>query len=160
MDWKWTSFVYAIVAFLILYWLLNRYAFKPLFSIMEQRRQMVLEQMNAAENSRKEASAEMEAQKQALAQARQEANEIIEKARITSTKQADGIVDTARAEAARLKEEAVRDIESEKNKAIASLRSEVGSLSVAIASKIVEKQIDEKSQEQIVERYLKEVSSK
>ncbi|SDS96747.1 F-type H+-transporting ATPase subunit b [Paenibacillaceae bacterium GAS479] len=158
MDWKWTSFVYAMGAFIILYWLMSRYAFKPLFAVMEQRRQMVLEQMNAAENSRKEASAEMEAQKQALAQARQEANEIIEKARVTSTKQADNIVDTARSEATRLKDEAVRDIESEKNKAIASLRSEVGSISVAIASKIVEKQIDEKSQEQIVDNYLKEVS--
>ncbi|OXM14175.1 F0F1 ATP synthase subunit B [Paenibacillus herberti] len=158
MDWKWTSFVFAMLAFGILYWLMNRYAFKPLFAVMEQRRQMVLDQMNAAENSRKEASAEMEAQKQALAQARQEANEIIEKARVTSTKQADNIVDTARSEATRLKDEAVRDIESEKNKAIASLRSEVGSISVAIASKIVEKQIDEKSQEQIVDNYLKEVS--
>ncbi|MCM3747601.1 F0F1 ATP synthase subunit B [Paenibacillus pasadenensis] len=160
MSFYWESTVLAIIAFGILYFLLNKYAFGPLFSIMEQRRQMVLEQMNAAENSRKEASAEMEAQKQALAQARQEANEIIEKARITSTKQADSIVDTARAEASRLKDEAVRDIESEKNKAIASLRSEVGSMSVAIASKIVEKQIDEKSQEQIVDSYLKEVGSK
>lgn len=56
-----------------------------------------------------------------------------------------------------MKEEAVRDIENEKNKAVAALRSQVSAMSVLIASKIIEKQIDEKSQEQLVEHYLKEV---
>ena len=57
----------------------------------------------------------------------------------------------------RLKDEALKDIENEKNKAVAALRSQVGAMSVLIASKIIEKQIDEKSQEELVEHYLKEV---
>jgi ATP synthase, F0 subunit b len=160
MSWNWESFVYAIVAFGILYWLLNKYAFGPLFGIMEQRRQLVLQQMNTAEASRKQAESSLEEQKQALQQARKEAYEIIEQSRATSSKQADEIVQTAKSEASRLKEEALKDIESEKNKAIAALRTEVGGMSVKIASKIIEKQIDEKSQEQLVDQYLKEVGSK
>ncbi|MBB3110580.1 F-type H+-transporting ATPase subunit b [Paenibacillus phyllosphaerae] len=160
MSFHWESTVYAIVAFLILYWLLNKYAFGPLFSIMEKRRELVLEQMSAAETARKQAAVQMEEQKQALQEARKEAYDIIEKARATSAKQADDIVQTAKNEAGRLKEEAVRDIESEKGKAIASLRGEVAGMSVAIASKIIEKQIDEKSQEQLINQYLKEVGSK
>ncbi|NTX59019.1 ATP synthase F0 subunit B, partial [Myxococcus sp. CA039A] len=72
-------------------------------------------------------------------------------------KQAEDIIRQAKEEAARIKEEALRDIETEKNLAVAALRSQVSAMSVMIASKIIEKQIDEKSQEQLVEHYLKEV---
>lgn len=160
MAWHWESTVYAIIAFGILYWLLSKYAFGPLFGIMEQRRQMVLEQMNTAESSRKQAEQQMEEQKAALEQARKEAYAIIEQARVTSTKQADEIVQAAKGEATRLKDEALSDITSEKNKAIEALRTEVGGISVKIASKIIEKQVDEKSQEQIIDQYLKEVGNK
>jgi len=160
MDFVWENTVFAIIAFLILYWLLSKYAFGPLFSIMEQRRKLISEQLSTAEKSRKEAASSMAEQKAALDEARKEAYAIIEQARTTSTKQADEIVQSAKNEASRLKDDALKDIESEKNKAIAALRSEVGGISVKIASKIIEKQVDEKSQEQIVNQYLKEVGSK
>lgn len=160
MEFVWENTVFAIVAFLILYLLLNKYAFGPLFSMMEQRRKLIQEQMNTAETSRKAAETSMEEQKAALEQARKEAYAIIEQARTTSTKQADEIVQSAKNEATRLKDDALKDIESEKNKAIAALRSEVGGISVKIASKIIEKQVDEKAQEELVDQYLKEVGSK
>ncbi|MNR15598.1 ATP synthase subunit b [compost metagenome] len=99
----------------------------------------------------------LEEQKQALQQTRKEAYDIIEQAKHTGSKQADDIIHAASAEASRLKDEALKDIENEKNKAVAALRSQVGAMSVLIASKIIEKQIDEKSQEELVEHYLKEV---
>lgn len=160
MDFVWENTVFAIIAFLILYWLLSKYAFGPLFSIMEQRRKLISEQLSTAEKSRQEAASSMAEQKAALDEARKEAYAIIEQARTTSTKQADEIVQSAKNEASRLKDDALKDIESEKNKAIAALRSEVGGISVKIASKIIEKQVDEKAQEQIVNQYLKEVGSK
>ena len=160
MKIEWSNFFIQLIAFGILYWLLSRYAFGPLFSIMEKRRELVKEQLDSAESSRKQAEQQLEAQKQALNEARKEAYDIIEQARSTSSKQAEEIVHAAKSEASRLKDDAVKDIESEKNKAIAALRSEVSGMSVKIASKIIEKQIDEKSQEQLVDQYLKEVGSK
>lgn len=157
---NWTSFVIQIVAFGILYLLLSKFAFKPLFGIMEKRRQMVKEQIDNAEKGRADAERYLEEQKQALQQARKEAHDIIEQARTTGSKQADDIVLAARNEANRLKEEALRDIESEKNKAIASLKAQVSGLSVLIASKIIEKQIDEKTQSELVDQYLQEVGTK
>lgn len=157
---NWTSFVVQIVAFGILYLLLSKFAFKPLFGIMEKRRQMVKEQIDNAEKSRTDAERYLEDQKQALQQARKEAYDIIEQARVTGSKQADEIVLAARSEANRLKDEALRDIESEKNKAIASLKAQVSGLSVLIASKIIEKQVDEKTQSELVDQYLQEVGNK
>jgi F-type H+-transporting ATPase subunit b len=160
LSFVWTSTVITIVAFALLYWLLNKYAFGPLFGMMEQRRQLVLEEIASAEASRKKAEQHLEEQKQALQEARKEAYEIIEQARVTSSKQADDILQTAKSESGRLKDEAVKDIENEKNKAISALRSQVSGMSVMIASKIIEKQVDEKSQEQLVNQYLKEVGNK
>jgi F-type H+-transporting ATPase subunit b len=154
---QWSTFFIQIVAFLILYLLLSKFAFGPLFGMMEKRRQMVKDQLDTADNNRKQAQQLLEEQKEALQQARKEAYDIIEQAKQTSTKQADEIIHAARAETTRLKDEALQDIESEKNKAVAALRSQVGAMSVMIASKIIEKQIDEQSQEQLVEHYLKEV---
>ncbi|WP_282938752.1 F0F1 ATP synthase subunit B [Paenibacillus sp. RC67] len=157
MHIEWTTFFIQIVAFLILYLLLQKFAFGPLFGMMEKRRQLVKDQIQTAENSRKQAEQLLEEQKQALQQTRKEAHDIIEQAKQTSSKQADEIVIAARAEADRLKDEALKDIENEKNKAVAALRSQVSAMSVLIASKIIEKQIDEKSQSELVETYLKEV---
>jgi F-type H+-transporting ATPase subunit b len=155
-----STFFIQIVAFLILYWLLSKFAFGPLFGIMEKRKQLVREQIETAESNRKQAEQLLNEQKEAILAARNEAKEMIDQARLTSSRQADDIVQQAKAEASRLKEEAIRDIENEKNKAVAALRSQVSAMSVLIASKIVEKQIDEKSQEQLIEHYLKEVGGK
>ncbi|GAB2721531.1 F0F1 ATP synthase subunit B [Paenibacillus thermoaerophilus] len=160
MSFYWTSTVYAIIAFVILYVLLNKYAFGPLFGIMEKRRELVKSQLDEAERSRREASELLAQQQQAIQAARQEAKEIVEQARATSVKQADELIRVAKEEANRLKTDAAKEIENEKNKAIADLKSQVGELSVQIASKIIEKQLDAKGQEELVDKYLKEVGER
>lgn len=157
MHFTFSSFIIAIVSFGILMLLISKYAFGPLMGVMEQRRKLVLDQIQGAEQDRKQADALLAEQKAALEQVRSEAKAIIEQARVTSGKQAEDMIRQAKEEAARIKEEALRDIETEKNLAVAALRSQVSAMSVMIASKIIEKQIDEKSQEQLVEHYLKEV---
>jgi F-type H+-transporting ATPase subunit b len=152
-----STFIITLVSFGILYLLLSKYAFGPLFGMMEKRRVHIQDQIQAAEQNRKHTEQLLAEQKEAIQTARKEAYDMIEQAKITSSKQADDIVQQAKAETTRLKDEALRDIENEKNKAVAALRSQVGAMSVLIASKIIEKQIDEKSQEQLVEQYLKEV---
>ncbi|WP_028593842.1 F0F1 ATP synthase subunit B [Paenibacillus assamensis] len=160
MAFIWENFVFAILGFLILYVLLQKYAFKPLLEVMEKRRQLVKQQLDDAANSRTQAQAYVEEQKEALSTARKEAYDIIEQAKQTSVRQADEIIDKAKQETVRLKDEAARDIENEKNKAVDELRQEVGSLSVAIASKLLKKQVDEKDQAQLVDEYLNEVGGK
>lgn len=157
MGWHWESFVFAMAGFGILYWLLNKYAFGPLFGIMEKRRLLITEQLQSSDQNRILVEKMLAEQKQVMQESRKEAYEIIEQARSISNKQGDEIIEQAKSEANRLKDGALKDIENEKNKAIAALRSQVSAMSVMIASKIIEKQIDEKSQEQLVEHYLKEV---
>lgn len=157
----WETIVISILAFGVLYFLLHKYAFGKLFAIMEQRRELVMSQMNEATQTREQAFTYVEQQKQALEQARQDAHEIIERSKQTSGKQAEQILELANEEASRIKTEAVRDIENEKNKAVKELRSELGSVSVKIASKLIEREVkNDKAQEELVDQYLKEVGGR
>ncbi len=160
MDIVYSTFFIQLVAFAILFLLLQKFAFKPLFGIMEKRKALVKEQLQTAEQNRTDAAKLLEEQKQAIQAARKEAYDMIEQAKVTSSRQADDIIRVAKEESARIKEEALKDIESEKNKAIATLRSQVSAMSVMIASKIIEKQLDEKSQQELINHYLNEVGGK
>jgi F-type H+-transporting ATPase subunit b len=138
-------------------WLLKKFAFGPLFGMMEKRQALIHEQISTAEKNRAESERLVNEQKQAIQAARKDAYDLIEQAKVTSTRQADDILAQAREEASRIKNEALNDIENEKNKAIAALRSQVSAMSVMIASKIIDKQVDEKSQQELIDQYLKEV---
>lgn len=157
----WENIAITIVAFLILYWLLSKYAFNKLFAIMEQRRELVASQLNEAKQTREQATQYVEEQKAALQEARNEAQSIIEQSRKTSVNQTEQMLNEAKQEAERLKLEAVRAIESEKYKAVESLRSELGAVSVQIASKILDKEVKQDNvQEELVEKYLNEVGGR
>lgn len=157
MSFEWTTSLYMLIAFAVLYYFLHKKAFGPLFSIMEKRSELIQDQLKTAETNRIRSEQLLVEQKQSIQDARQEAYGIIEQSRVTSTKQADEIIQQARNEATRQKEDALKEIESEKNKAIAALRDQVSEMAIFIASKIVEKQVDEQSQKQIIEQYLKQV---
>ncbi len=154
MDLSLTTFLITIISFGVLYYFLNKYAFGPLFEMMEKRRQLVLDQLSQAEESQFTAKKLVEEQTKALEDVRKEAYNILEQARITSNQQSKDAATAAKEDAARIKKDAIQDIENEKNKAIAALRSQVSGLSVLIASKIIEKQVDEQSQKELIDQYL------
>jgi F-type H+-transporting ATPase subunit b len=149
--------VYQLVAFLILMLLLRKYAFGPLMKIMKDREQHISNEIDASEKSRKEAEAYLTKQAEELKKARVEAQSIIEAARKQSEQQGEEILVAARNEATRLKDAAVSEIELEKERAIETLRSEVATLSVKIASKVIAKELDEQNQAKLINDYLQEV---
>ncbi|MGN8771459.1 F0F1 ATP synthase subunit B [Paenibacillus barengoltzii] len=157
----WENILITMLSFGILYWLLNKYAFSKLFAIMEQRREMVRSQLEEAKQSKEQAAVFVEEQKAALKQARQEALEIIETSKQISSKQAKDLLDQAKLDAARIKDEALRDIESEKQNAVEALRGEIGAFSVQIASKLIEREVEVNpaEQEKLVSQYLNKVGS-
>lgn len=88
-DYSLDEYSFSIAAFVILYFLLSKFAFSKLFAVMEKRRELVMQQMDEAAKTREQAVAYVEEQKQALQQARQEAQQIIQQSQATSSNQAD-----------------------------------------------------------------------
>src|SRR5699024_8724578 len=149
-----------------------------------KREDYVASGIEEAEKSSKEAeAASREAQVQ-LKQTKQEAQKIIEDARNAGIKQEKNIVESAREEAERnktaaqaasqnakekdivesarkkaeqIKTAAQANIQNEKEKALQAVQDKVASLSVMIASKVIEKEISAQDQEKLIDEYIKEV---
>jgi F-type H+-transporting ATPase subunit b len=149
--------IFQLVIFLILLALLRKYALGPVMGIMKQREDHIANQLDSAEKSNAEAMKLVEDQKKELVAARKEAQELLEKARKQADVQRDQIVAAAKAEAENMKENAKREITREKELAIQSVQQQVASLSVLIASKVLEKEVKSEDQSAIFEQYLKEV---
>lgn len=157
LDIQWGTAIFQLVAFLVLLYVLSKFALKPLMGLMEEREQKVNEQIDRAEQKSKEAEEFVAKQRKELEEARQEAQEIIAQAKKLSEKQGQDIIEQARENAERVKNSALAEIQREKEEAVASLREQVASLSVLIATKVIEKELDEKEQEQLIQDYLKDV---
>lgn len=92
----------------------------------------------------------MEEQRSLLKEARSEAQGLIENAKKQAEAQREEIISLARAEAERIKEAAKLEIEQQKEKAVAAIREQVASLSVLIASKVIEKELSAEDQENLL----------
>ncbi|WP_100332472.1 F0F1 ATP synthase subunit B [Bacillus xiapuensis] len=148
--------LFQLAMFILLLLLLKKLAWGPLMGVMRQREEHIASEIEAAEKSRVEANKLLEETRAELKASRQEAQSIIENAKKVGDDQKNEIIAAARAEADRLKESAKMEIEQQKEQAMAALREQVASLSVLIASKVIEKELDASDQDKLINEYIKE----
>lgn len=146
--------------FFILVWILARFAFKPLVSMMQERRDRIAKDLADAQNARQEAEqfkADYAAQ---IANARQEAQQIVEKAVQQTEATTREQLAAAREQIEHEKERARQDIVNERDRAMNNLRNEVISLSVAMATKVVAKDMDSETNTKLIEDAIAKLDSK
>lgn len=148
--------VFQLVVFLVLLALLKKFAWGPLMGIMKQREEHIANEINEAEQNRIEVQKLLGEQQALLKEARQDAHNLIESAKKQGDVQRDEIIALARTEAERIKEAAKLEIEQQKEKAVAAIREQVASLSVLIASKVIEKELTVEDQEKLINEYIQE----
>ncbi|OCA89144.1 ATP synthase F0 subunit B [Bacillus wudalianchiensis] len=148
--------MFQLIMFIILLALIKKFAWGPLMGIMQQREEHISSEIDAAEKSRVEASKLLEETRAELKASRQQAQEIIENAKKVGISQKEEIIAAARAEAERLKESAKMEIEQQTEQAMSALREQVASLSVLIASKVIEKDLSAADQEKLINEYIQE----
>ncbi len=143
--------IVTVLLFLILMVLLKKYAWGPLMGVMDERAQMVANEIDQAEKSRIESKELLEEQRNLLKEARNDAQAIVENAREQGETQREDIIKAARTEVARFKESATLEIASEREKAVQAVREEFVSLSVLAASKVLGKEISEEDNRALIE---------
>lgn len=146
--------------FFILVWILARFAYKPLVSMMQERKERIAKDLADAQAARNEAEqfkADYAAQ---IANARQEAQQIVEKAVQQAEATTREQLAAAREQIEREKERARRDIVNERDRAMNNLRNEVISLSVAMATKVVAKDMDSETNTKLIEDAIAKLDSK
>lgn len=130
-----------ILNFLFLVFVLAKFAYKPLLNIMEERKNKIASDLEAADAAKAEAEAVKAEYAAKLADARQEAQAIIENARKTAQAAHDKIMAETKAEQDQVVAAAKETIALEKQKALADVRAQVINLSMVAASKIVEQKL-------------------
>ncbi len=149
-----------IISFLILLVLLKKYAWDKLINMLEERQQLVESQLDDAERNQAEALALLKENQSKLESAQAEIKEMMEKAREQSKLEKNSILNDAKQQAELLKDNARRDIIDEKNKALEEINKQIAELSVLVATKIIEKELDPQSQSALVDKIIKEVGDK
>jgi F-type H+-transporting ATPase subunit b len=152
--------IFQLIMFIILLAALKKVAWGPLMGIMKQREDHISGQIDAAEKSRSEANNILEEQRALLKEARQEAQNLIENAKKQGEIQREEIILAARSESERVKEAAKHEIEQQKEQAVTAIREQVASLSVLIASKVIEKELTAADQEKLINEYIQEAGDK
>ena len=110
-----------------------------------------------AEAAKKEANAIKEEYEQNMQEAKAKANEILESARKTATLQSEKIVKEASEQAAALKNKAEKEIAQEKKKAVNEVKGEIGGIAMDIAGKVIEREINEKDHEKLIDEFISNV---
>jgi F-type H+-transporting ATPase subunit b len=145
-----------IVNFTILLVVLRLVLYKPVLNMLDERKQKIAEGLNAAEIARAEAAsaqANIEAQ---LDAARKEGQEIVANAQTIATRiQADAREQTAKDREAAL-ERARNEIQLERDRAIAELRTEFADITVKAAEKVINQSLDQKAHERVIDETLAE----
>jgi F-type H+-transporting ATPase subunit b len=148
--------IFQIVAFLLLVWLLNRYAFKPILKMLDDRARQVRESLEAAERARTEVADAEQRSLQELQTARAEAQEIVARAREQSEQTIAASRAAAREEAEKVKVQFEAQMASEQARARDELRRDVADLAILAASRVVRRSLDVEQHRQLIEETLRE----
>jgi F-type H+-transporting ATPase subunit b len=146
--------VWTLVVFIGLLFVLKKFAFGPLFAAVEAREKALEDAIDGAKRDREAAAALLAEQKTALDASRTQAQQIIADGRAVSEKMRADMLDETRKQQTELMEQARRDIEGEKAKAIAELRREAIDLAIVGAGKVIEQNLDSAGNRRIVEQFL------
>lgn len=145
-----------IFNFIVLLILLRLVAYKPIMGLLEKRKELISSSIAAAEEDKKQAEQLRAALLADLKRSKEEAQAVIQKATKAGEEQALQIIEAAKAEATRIKESALSDIQQERDKAVAELKDQVATLSVLVAGKVINRTMNAEIQQGLVKEFIKE----
>lgn len=154
-----SELIWGLVAFLLLMAIMSKFVFPKANTALDERRAAIqgkMEQADAKLNEAEEARRKFE---ESIADARGEANRIIEEAKQAADSVRADLIAKAEADAAAIVERARTEVSSERDRVLQELRSQVGEISVALAARIVGRELDATTHEGLVDEYIQRLSS-
>jgi F-type H+-transporting ATPase subunit b len=148
--------VWTLIAFAVTLLILRRLAFPRIAEALDKRRRAIAESIDAAERTRVEADRLLQEYRERLREAREQADDILTRAR----KASDKVQEEAKVEATQKREELMeqtrRDIEQETRRAIDQIRREVADLTMIATEKVTRKSLDDDDHRRLIEEALSE----
>lgn len=150
------SIVFQLANFAILFWVLQRFAFKPLLKVLKDRQEKITESLHAASLASQEKAKAQERQKELLAEARKDAQRIVQQANEHSSAI---IVDAqlkAEMDAQKIKAAAQESIQRDVVAAQAGLKKEATNLVIQATSHVIGETLDSKKDEALIKKALEQ----
>lgn len=135
----------------------KKFFWDKILQVIDQRRQAADQEIASAKASRTEAEAIKSTYEQNMKQAKEKADGILLNAQKTANSRSEEIIGQAQAAAAQIKAKASADIALEKKKAINEAKDEISSLAMAIAGKVVERELNADDQNGMIDRFINEL---
>lgn len=150
IDWK--LLIAQVVNFLILLFVLYKFAYGPILAMLEKRSEKIERGLADAEAAGKKLAESADMQKEILRKARAEAKGIVEKARAQAEKSKSEMATEAKTQAEKIIAGARVEIEIEKEKTISEIKSEIGGLVVAATERIVGEKMSDEKDKKLIEK--------
>ena len=148
------DFILIAGSFLLLIFLVKKYAWGNITSVLDERAEKISSDIDGAEEARKKAEELASKREAELAGSRTEAKTIIENAKETAEKSKADILAEAKLEAGRLKEKANQEIAQNKAEALQSVKGDVADLTISLAEKILSKNLDSQAHKELIDQYI------
>ena len=149
--------IWTIICFLITVFVLKRYAFGPIQSMIDERRKRIRQSIEEADRAREEARRLLEEHRALIGQARGQADEILTEARKIADSQRERVREEIEADRQRRLEETQRQIDQATASALGEIRREVANLSLLAAEKITRKSLTDADQRRLIDEALAEI---
>ena len=148
-------FIWTILTFLILFFVLAKFAWKPLLAALESRENTIKSSLEDAEKAKTELERLNTESEEIMAKARSEAQTIRVEAKAAAEKIKADVMVQAGEDAKKIREEAEKQIQVEKDKAITEIRQEVVNLTMNVAEKVIRKNLSKEDNQSLIEDSLK-----
>jgi F-type H+-transporting ATPase subunit b len=149
--------IWTLLAFGISFAILRKVAFPRIAEALDKRRRAIVDSIESADRTRVEADELLQEYRERLKEAREQAEDIVARARRASESLQEETKADARQQREELMEATRRDIEAETRRALDEIRKEVASLTVLATEKVTRKSLDEDDQRRLVEEALEEI---
>jgi F-type H+-transporting ATPase subunit b len=149
--------IWTIICFLVVLFVLKRYAFGPIQQMIDTRRERIQQAIAEADNARDEARKLLEEHRKLIGQAKSESEEILGEARRLADVQRERVKQETEEDRQRRLEETRRQIEQATAQALGQIRDEVGKLSLLAAEKITRKSLTGADQQRLIDEALAEI---
>ncbi|MEG1049275.1 MAG: F0F1 ATP synthase subunit B [Oscillospiraceae bacterium] len=153
---KWTL-LFTWVNMFIMFMIIKKLLFKPVLKILNQRKEQIENMYTEASTATDNAIKMEKDYTEKIALSKDEAGEIIKTATITAQRREAEILAEAKEKADAITQRAQVEIEQEKKKAYGEIKGEIAEISVAIAAKLVEREINAKDHEALISQFIENV---
>ena len=149
--------VWTLVVFLLLLYVLGRFAWKPLLAALHNREQHLEHVLLETERARNESEANLAEHRKLMARAADEVRGILEKARKEAEATGEQLIKQAQGEAELAKQRAQRDIASARDQALAEIWEKTADMAVSVAGKVLSKELSDTEHRRLLEAAINEL---